>query len=396
MTEQETPISTLLQLSLTRNIPLSVSDHQHLTLLCAISCFHSRNLSQAQSFLSDALTQAQNINEPVERCLYWQAVLDYEQRKFISCKNTCDSLFARPDLPLDLFASVALLLANTLPLLPDVPVARLTLPPVLSSVQHLFPDSADIFRPQKNSHLASIDHLKRCRIAFALTYVARLANAMASHATKALVDSSATCDSAFLNLAAYFEFRPQISQAYARISGVKEAVTMIDASEAGVASLIGRRVSTTKALLRMGRADLLGSVGEEVVETKGDAAERLRFWATKARSATSEEEKFAAARKLALVADDVHDFALLQEAVTIASEYSGPQSAFYKELQEVLRRFDGRKSEIYFLPANPPGLVNSGPPTPRASEAARRSSRVSNGGLPTLSPWKPSLAELSP
>jgi hypothetical protein len=100
---------------------------------------------------------------------------------------------------------------------------------------------------------------------------------------------------------------------------------------------------------------------------------------------------------LALIADEVHDFRLLEEAVALASEFSGPQSVFYKELQEMLKKFDDRKSgDIYFLPANPPGLQNSGPPTPRASEAARRSSRVSTGGMPALSPWKRSGTELSP
>ena len=393
-------LDELTLLVLTRDPPLSIVEHQEVAFIAALTALQSRDFSLAQSFLQDALRQAQALGAQtaIERCLYWKAVISYFQSDYQSCQSICESLLSSPDLTLDLVANVSLLLSNTTPLLLLSSPPRLPVHPALSAAFTLLPDSAresGISRPtlQELAH----DHLRRARTAFALTYVGRLAEAMAASPSDGRKPLRASA--AFANVAAHFEFRQEFRAAYARVAtgGLPDRPDQPSQPQSSsLASVLGRKTSTTRALLASGKTALLGRVSANVVETEGTVADRLRFWAIKARGAEDEVGRFAAARQLALVADEVHDFRLLEEAVRLASEFSGPQSGFYKELQEILGQFRDRKSEIFFLPANPPGVEKSGPSTP--TEAARRASRVSTGGMPVLSSLRPihTKTDLSP
>jgi hypothetical protein len=103
-------------------------------------------------------------------------------------------------------------------------------------------------------------------------------------------------------------------------------------------------------------------------------------------------------RQAAQVYDRLGDLTGLKEACEELTRLcdDGP-AVFYAELLKritALIRLKTDELPPLLMPVNPPGRLQRGlDVTPKKR---KRSSRISAGGLPMLSPWKPSLADVSP
>jgi len=186
-----------------------------------------------------------------------------------------------------------------------------------------------------------------------------------------------------------------------------ESLSLIaDALES--ATIHGLRASLASSLIRLAHAKyLLGEDGAlGVLEQADDVGSHCDLWEEARMLTLTADIKvdtgdlkgcIDAWRQAAVIYDKLADLNGLRHACEELSKLcdEGP-AVFYEELVKRISSLETLKtSDIppLLLPMNLPGNVVRVDRTPKKRQ---RSSRISAGGLPMLSPWKPSLADVSP